>query len=325
VHLRFDDRAPELAFEAPDPSDPTLVLVRAADSPSGIADAHVQIRREGTTTWETLPSTFDGTHISARLDDEHLRAGNYQLQAWAVDAAGNERTTSDRAGGGAAQVRLPVRVQTHLRAGAATLHHHRRPRYRTTVRVHFGRRQRLAGQLLSGDANPIAGSPVLVYSQERRPGAPLVLVASLTTTSRGRFAYRAPAGPSRLIRFRFGGTSTIRPSVRDVSLIVPGRTMMRVDRTHFVNGEYVHLRGRLLGGEIPSPGKLVELQVLLRGSWHTFATVTSDTSGAWRFEYRFDGTRGHQSYRMRAALPPEAGWPYAAGVSRSVRLHVRGL
>jgi hypothetical protein len=324
VHLRYDDQAPDLAFEQPDPSDPTLVLVRASDAPAGIADGHIQIRREGTSTWQALPSSFDGTRISARLDDEHLKNGNYELQAWAIDAAGNERTTDDRAGGGAAQVRLPLRVLTRIRAGAAA-HRKHGIAWRTRIRVHFGHRQRLSGQLLTADHNPIANSSVLVYSQERRAGAPLVLVGSLQTTAKGRFAYTAPKGPSRTIRFRFGGTATIRPSVRDVSLLVPARSTIHPDRRNLVNGEYVHLHGLLLGGEIPSLGKLVELQVLLRGHWHTFATARSDASGRWSYEYRFDGTRGYQTYRLRVAVPPETGYPFAPGMSHVVKIHVRGL
>ena len=324
LHLRYDDQAPDLAFEPPDPSDPTLVLVRASDAPAGVADGHIQIRREGTSTWQTLPSSFDGTHISARLDDEHLKDGNYELQAWAIDAAGNERTTDDRAGGGAAQVRLPLRVRTRIRAGAAA-HRKHGLTWRTSIRVHFGHRQRLSGQLLTADHNPIANSSVLVYSQERRAGGPLVLVASLQTTAKGRFAYTAPEGPSRTIRFRFGGTATIRSSVRDVALLVPARSTIHPDRRNLVNGEYVHLHGLLLGGEVPPSGKLVELQVLLRGHWHTFATARSDATGRWRYEYRFDGTRGYQTYRLRVAVPRETGYPFAPGMSHVVKIHVRGL
>ena len=45
----------------------------------------------------------------------------------------------------------------------------------------------------------------------------------------------------------------------------------------------------------------------------------------WRYEYRFDGTRGLQVYRFRAQVPRETGYPYATGHSRVVKVSVRGV
>jgi hypothetical protein len=322
LHLRFDNAPPNLAFDPIDPSDPTLVSVHLSDADSGIAQGRIQIRREGTSTWQTLPSTLEGDDLTARLDDEQLAQGSYQLQAWAVDVAGNERTTADRADGSAAQIRLPVRVTTKIRAGIAQARH---VQWRSRVRVSLGRPVRLGGRLLTKEGNPVGHTPVLVYSQKAEAGAPLVLVASLRTGAAGGFSYRAPAGPSRIIRFRFGGTATIRPSAREVAIVVPARTTLDPPTAHLVNGEYVHFRGHLLGGDVPPTGKLIALQVLLRGHWHTFATSRTDATGHWRYEYRFDGTRGTQAYRFRAAVPQEVGYPFGAGTSRTITVHVRGL
>lgn len=327
VRLRYDPTAPTVAFEAPNPSDPTLVSVRATDGESSVADAHIEIRRHGTQTWRTLPSTYDGSHVTARLDDEHLASGSYDLKAWARDAAGNERTSTEVADGGAAAVRLPVRVVTQIKAGAAsrtTKHRHRRTAWDTRLHLRFGRGVRLGGRLMTADGNPIAGSEVLVHTRERRPNTPWVAVAALKTSRRGYFAYRAPQGASRTVGFRFGGTATIRPSIRLVQLIVPAKSTIHVKRAHLINGEYVHLRGRVLGGVIPHGGKLVEIQVLLRGQWHTFATTRTGDGGRWRYEYRFDGTRGHQTYRLRVRVPQESGFPYAVGRSKSLAIRVRG-
>jgi hypothetical protein len=150
-------------------------------------------------------------------------------------------------------------------------------------------------------------------------------VASLKTSPRGYFHYRVPKGPSRIIRFRFAGTQTIQPSIRQVKVLVPARTTIHVDHHHVLNGQYIHLRGLVIGGEIPSTGKLVELQARVRGRWRTFATARTDAGGHWRYEYRFDGTRGHQTYRLRAGLPSEADYPCATGYSRSIAVRVSGL
>lgn len=178
---------------------------------------------------------------------------------------------------------------------------------------------------MAADGNPIAGTEVLVFSRERLPGAPWVAVSALKTTARGFFAYKSPAGPSRTIRFRFGGTATVRPSVRRILILVPAKSTIHADRRNVLNGEYVHLRGRVLGGAMPPGGKLLELQVLLRGHWQTFATRRTNRGGRWRFEYRFNGTHGQQTYRLRVHVPAESAYPYATGRSRGVSVHVRGL
>jgi hypothetical protein len=322
MHLRFDPVAPAVTFNPPNPSDPTLVTASATDGESGVAEARIEIRKHGTQVWRTLPGSYDGSTITARLDDEHLAAGRYDLQAWAKDAAGNERTSTELADGGAARLRLPLRVLTTIKADAASRSLRKRG---SVVRTRFGHPVRLGGRLRTADGNPIAGSEVLVFSRDRRPGAPWTAVASLKTSRRGYFAYRAPKGVSRTIRFRFSGTATIRPSIRHVQIVVPARSTIHADHSYLLNGEYVHLRGNVLGGVVPEGGKLIEVQVLMRGRWRTFATTRTGAAGRWRYEYRFDGTRGTQTYRMRVRLPQEAGFPYAVGHSRHINLHVRGL
>jgi hypothetical protein len=75
---------------------------------------------------------------------------------------------------------------------------------------------------------------------------------------------------------------------------------------------------------MPSAGKLVAMQVWVRGRWRTFATTRATRRGRWRYDYRFDGTRGLEIYRFRAQLPQEAGYPFATGRSHLVRVTVRG-
>jgi hypothetical protein len=324
VHLRFDDFAPDLTFESPDPADPTLVSVRATDRGSGVARGHIEIKPRRGDVWQPLETELGTRRMAARLDDERLRDGVYDLRAYAVDHAANERTSAERADGDRAAVRLPIRLRTRLRVGL------RRPgarrfRYGTQARVPFGRPARFRGRLLSRDRNPIQDAEILVFSQARRQGAPERLVATVKTTRRGGFVYRAPKGVSRTLRFRYGGTPTVRSATRRMALLVRARSAIRANRRSFVNGETMDLRGRLRGRDIPPEGKLVELQVLLRGRWRTFATTRADVRGFWSYGYRFDGTRGVQTYRFRVRVPREATYPYESGVSRVVKVKVRGL
>lgn len=324
LRLRFDDFAPDVAFEPIDPGDPTLLEVRATDRGSGIAQAQVEIKPRQSDVWRPLPTDIQEDRLTARLDDERLKDGIYDLRARAVDHAANERTSETRTDGERAHVRMPMRLKTRLRIGLR-LRGGRRVRYRSRARVGYGRAAWFRGRLLTRDRNPIQDAEVLVFSQARRAGAPMRLVATVKTSRRGGFAYRAPRGVSRTIRFRYGGTGTIRSATREIGLLVRARTTIRPSRRLFVNGETMRLRGRLRGHSIPPEGKLVELQVLLRGRWRTFATTRAGQDRRWYYDYRFDGTRGRQTYRFRARVPREATYPYETGGSRVVRVRVRGL
>ena len=325
VMIRLDDSPPDLAFQPADAQDPTLVAVRATDQPSGLQGGEIDLRREGTDSWQALPTTVQSGRLAARIDDEGLIAGRYDLRAYATDLAGNERTVTTTAEGASAQVTLPLRLATRLQVGSVKRSGGRaRLKPRSRIDASYGRAVRLRGKLAGPDGNPVADAEVLVYTQTLRPGAAVRLVATLKTSRRGGFSYRAPTGPSRLVRFRYTGTATVRTATKDVRFLVHAHSTLRANRRSVVNGETVRFRGRLKGRGIPRTGKLIELQVLLRGRLRTFATTHTDRRGRWHYDYRFDGTRGRQLYRFRARIPREVGYPYEPGRSRVVKIAVQG-
>ena len=116
--IKVDRTPPEtVAFEAPDPADPTRVSVVASDATSGVAGGRVELRRTGAATWSRLPSSLDRGRIVARVDDATLRAGAYELRAVVSDVAGNESVGTTRADGAPATVTLPLRRTTIGDAG----------------------------------------------------------------------------------------------------------------------------------------------------------------------------------------------------------------
>lgn len=329
VTLRFDDEVPQASFANPDPGAPTRVAVDVTDNVSGLGSGSIELQTPADGAWHPLDTRVEAGRLVTDLDDEHLADGVYQLRARAVDRAGNERTTDTKADGTKEAVTMPVRLKTRLVAGVLR---HVRGRHgkvhgvlRPRARVPYGGRVRMRGRLLTSDGTPFPDAPVAVLQQLRQPGATPTPVASLKTTRSGRFSYLAPKGASRSVLFRYAGTSTIRAVTRPVQLGVPGSTTIHGGRRTFVNGETMRFRGRLRGGGIPPAGKLVELQVRLRGHYRTFATTRSGRTGRWSYGYRFDGTRGRQVYRFRARVPREANYPYLTGVSRHLRVIVRGL
>ncbi|HEX2160411.1 MAG TPA: hypothetical protein VHF88_01140, partial [Thermoleophilaceae bacterium] len=92
-------------------------------------------------------------------------------------------------------------------------------------------------------------------------------------------------------------------------------------RVTVAGGRPVLFHGRV-GRPVPRNGKLVEVQAHFRGRWRTISTVRSRRGGRWQFRYRFQAATRRATYRLRARAPVEAGYPFAAGASRPVRVTV---
>jgi hypothetical protein len=335
VPLNFDDNPPSVDIAPLDIADPTRIDVRASDPTSPLARTEVEVRRRGEPTWIDLPTAATPTGFSARLDDETLPDGTYELRARAIDSAGNERSTYREPSGDLAIRKVPTRVDTRLVAGQLKIFKARRTRggRRRTRRVIvvrpkvlYGRTIPIRGRLVMAGGNAVANAAIEVWEQLRIRGATSQRIAVIGTDNSGRFTFKALRGPSRTLRFRYPGTAIIRARATEVDLRVKASSTIGVNRRRVVNGEDIVLRGRVRGGPLPAVGKLVQLQAYSRGRWLTFATPrASRKTGRWSYRYRFTATRGTVAYRLRVRIPQEAGFPYISGVSRVVRVLVRGL
>lgn len=334
VRLGLDDDAPDLSILPQSPGDPTRVLLQATDRTSPLRNGDLELRREGTTTWHVMHGERTKEGFETRIADEELPDGQYEMRARVFDAAGNERSTDRFATGEPARVTLPVRIRSRLVAGRSGRRicrgrgqrRHCRRRLNTKPSVRYRRPVRLRGRLTLPGRRPLARTEVEVWEQVELSGAPMRRLSSVRTSRTGRFRFRAPAGPARVIRFRYPGTKTIRPRNADVRLRVRASTSLRVSDRRVVNGEYVTFRGRVRGRPLPASGKLVELQAYSRGGWRTFAQPrASARTGRWAYRYRFQATRGRVRYRIRARVRQEATYPFHTGTSRPIRVAVRGL
>lgn len=83
-----------MTFEPDDPAVPDQVVVDAADSESGVAGGTLAMAPAGTDDWTSLPTSFDGHHLIATIDDAGL-SGNYVLRATSCDNAGNCASTDE--------------------------------------------------------------------------------------------------------------------------------------------------------------------------------------------------------------------------------------
>jgi hypothetical protein len=334
VALRFDDVAPEAAFELLDEDDPLLLEVRASDVGSGVEAGSIEMRRAGRRQWHELDTSAAPGVLRARVDDVGAADGAYQFRAIVRDRAGNERIGDRRVDGAPMELTLPLRSAARLSlAAVGRVRACRRVRKRTRLRCRRyrgGERRdvlrgagRVRGKLESAAGKPIVNGRVRVL--ETRRGTPGVRqLTAVATDANGVFVVAVPRGPSRTLRFAYDGTPLSRPASADVQVRSPARTTIRVSRRRLRNGDSVRFSGRLLGGPFPEGGKLIDLQAHYRNQWRTFATPRSDSGGRWRFDYRFGATRGVVTYRFRARVRRETAYPYELGYSRVVRVTVRG-
>jgi hypothetical protein len=338
VRLRHDPEAPTLSFEAAPGDDPTRVSVAVSEKISGIAGGQIELSAAGSNTWQALPAKLEGSRLVARVDDAALPPGAYLLRAQATDLAGNVGVAA-----APQPLTLPLRIQSALQAGVvktrivrdrAEGRKGRRGSRRRTVRrrvtelrsesrVRFGGHVTIAGRLTNHDGQPLPGQQVQVLG----PGAGgEQLLGMLTTDAQGGFSYRAAGtSGSRTLRFVHPGKPTILPAESRVTLVVPAAGSFKPSRKRVVNGARVVFRGRVRSLPLPAAGKLVELQVKQpTGEWTTFRTLRTGPDGRWALRYRFRYVRCHTTYRLRARIPAEAGYPFADGHSRSRKVTVRG-
>jgi hypothetical protein len=337
IALRYDPEPPQLGFEASLPSDPTAVSVRATDALSGLAGGQIELSREGTGIWQTLPTAVADGRLVSRIDDAGFAPGTYLLRASGRDHAGNQSSTDKRLDGGLMSVSLPLRVPTRLSAafvksksvrrttrkrGKRRVVHRRVESLHTSDRVLFGTRTPVRGVLENVAGQPIVGAEIHVLS--RTSTGPEQVVDVVTTDARGGYTYMAQGDSSRTLRFLYKGTAVTLPTEREVTLLVRAASTIRTNRRRLLNGQTVRFEGRVLSLPTPPAGKLVELQVMLSGRWQTFRTAMTAVDGAWEVKYRFRRSCGLLRYRFRARLPAEAGYTFQAGRTKVVVVRVRG-
>lgn len=327
LRLRLDPDPPLLRFLPIDPAAPAIVAAEVEDL-SGLADGAIELKRIGTKVWHPIPTARHGTRLEADVDAARLAPGVYELRARAVDAAGNQAVLDGK------ERTLPARTPTRLRAVVERRVALRRvgcrparaPRCRTAVtvrrtvvRARHGSTVAIRGRLETVAGQPLAGRAVAIELVSRDGTRP---APGARTDAAGNFALTLPARRSAVVRLRFDGDRGVLPSARELGIQVPAPVTFATARRSVRGGGPTRFRGRVGGGSIPGRGKLVEVQAHFRGRWRTISTVRTGPAGRWRFSYAFRPAAATARYRLRARVPVEAGYPFAAAVSRPVRVTV---
>ncbi len=340
AQLRLDRAAPALTIDAHDPNEPVQASAAINDLLSGLAGGQLEIRRVGTNTWRELATTVEGQRLVAQIDDERFADGSYELRAQADDRAGNHASTGLEANQARALRQFPVRIKTQLRAGREHVTTVRRKvglgkrkrlvkrrvvRFRSSFSVARGHRADVEGVLTNPDGQPLDDVPIQVLARPELPGAGFAATGIVRTDRDGRFNYKVRGTISRTIQFRYGGATRIRPSTTEVKVAVPASSTFTLNPSRILNGETVTFKGRVRGGPIPPNGKLIELRKWTGRQWAPFRLVRTDASGRWQHTEPVVSVRGLVIFKLRASIPSEAGFPFAAGRTVARKLRVQGL
>lgn len=316
--VRIDTTAPEVSFAASqDRSEPERIEATVDDQLSGPSATRgsIEVRPAGSRRqFERIPTAVTAGKLVGRWDSEAYPPGSYEFRATGYDAAGNQGSGDRRAGGAPMVLANPLKAAALLRYGLGN---------RRLLRLPYGRRATISGQLRSASGRSLAGRPVEL-TESFGPGAtPARRTITVVTGQDGAFLARLGRGPSRRVAARFPGDATLVSAAGpQLSLRVPSAVRIRSSApTAAVGGRPIVFSGRVgcLGAAIPA-GIAVELQFRLGGSpWREFRTVQSDRHGRFHYPYAFsdDDSRG-VAFQFRAYVPRQRGWPYEPAPSRPV-------
>jgi hypothetical protein len=198
-------------------------------------------------------------------------------------------------------------------------------RSRLRVTIPYGRATLVRGKLKTKDGKPIGGAVIRIATQiltgnrgyrEQRP---------VSSGPDGGFAYRAPRGPSRriLITYTPFAVDTQPAVVKLVRLKTRAGLRMKANKRSVRRGERIVFTGRLKGGFVPRRGVLVVLQGYQSGfGWRSFKTARA-RHGKFKAMYRPQRAVRGTTLRFRASVREQAGYPWALGRSKSVRVRIR--
>ena len=218
--------------------------------------------------------------VPGAADDAGERAADREARPRHAARVGIAVDVTDNAGNATAgemsEMSLRVGGRT-LRGGAAS--------------VSYSRSAGFSGRLATRDGLPLAGQPIAVDRRRARAGSSPSVVGTVTTDAKGRFTYRAPAGPSRRLRFIFAGVPGFAPLTRSAQLRV------RATSTIHASPARCAAAGAVLGA--PRPARR---RVPARASSSTCRRSTAaagarsrrpgaGVEGRVELSYRFAGTR----------------------------------
>ena len=190
------------------------------------------------------------------------------------------------------------------------------------VTVPFEQAAEVTGELTSNAGDPVSGATICVQAQVQESDTDPQTVATATTDASGDFSYEVPPGPNR--RLLLGYRHDAFQVAKTLAFNSHARPTIELDHGRVPPGRRIKITGSLPGPD--AAGRVVVLQASsLHGTrWFTFRRATTGPQGGFRSGYRFGHPPRTTTYRMRAVVPRQAGYPYEPGHSSPKRVKVFG-
>ena len=185
----------------------------------------------------------------------------------------------------------------------------------------YGQGAEVSGTLATNSGEPVSGATLCVKLATLGVEAAPAPVGTVQTDASGAYTYQLPPGPNRAVMIGYRHNAS--QIAREVRFYAHARPTLEATPGKLRNGKWVHFTGQLPG---PSGrGRVVVLQANVKGSkrWITFRKATSVKGGAFAAAYHFTQTTRPTTYRFRAIVPAQAGYPWAQGHSKAVEVKVR--
>lgn len=189
-----------------------------------------------------------------------------------------------------------------------------------TLTVGHGKGAAISGELIDEAGNSMPGATVCVEMQTQGSHGGLVPAGTATTDPQGHFTYVVPPGPDRKILLGYRHDSF--QVEQTLSFFSQAGPTIKAGPRQLRDGQRVNLRGTL--PEPKAAGRVVVLQANIPGShrWITFRKATTGERGRYRAHYDFRSTTRRTTYRFRAVVPEQAGYPWVQGHSKPVSVTV---
>jgi hypothetical protein len=180
----------------------------------------------------------------------------------------------------------------------------------------------IVGRLVGVNGAGIAGARVCVAGRTRLPGTVERVLATPVTGADGRFRAQLDPGPSQALRVAYWRDGQFELERRlDLDVRVHPELRLR-PRGTLENGRRMRMVARLPGPR--ADHRTVKIRVRTHRHWQVLRSGRTDADGVFRSRYRFHATSGRRTYRFRAVVPPQGGYPYLGGRSKVRRKTVVG-
>jgi hypothetical protein len=281
--------------------------------------------------WEAVPC-LNLQSYEYPIDTTQLPNGTYYLTVKAYDPAGNVVAASSPS---AVTVRNePITTQTASLTGGVSgvangdpcagaelgVEVNARPGVPVTP---YGDPVTVRGVLHCGTV-PIRGAQIAVSTVGG--GASAAINTSVQTGVDGSFSYAVPTGPDRRLQFAYTAYSNDPgPSVTATATVaVRPSIKLAIGPRHTRNGHTIHWTGTIAGGPFPASGVTLDVEVQEGRRWRIFDQTVTGRTGRFHYSYHFHATTESTTYKFRVALPDtgSVGYPYTAGASNTVNVHV---